>query len=227
MAFYPTFIEKESLMLRKSLISRVFGMAAWIAAGTLAINATSQAASIQAKKQKGHPEQRIHQLPGVVDTVSSYNLGALVGVGILNKDLGNQIVLGVDGAYQLMPWLQVGGYFTYNSIANAPGLSASLFTIAPEITYVLTDVGAFDGLRLGAKAGIGIESFSSGTATVGGVSQPVAGSTTTSFVFGPEVAYDVGLTKLLSLGGEANYLIYTANTGFNAFNLLAALKFHL
>jgi hypothetical protein len=170
----------------------------------------------------------LYSAPSYAQATSSgsslIDVGALVGVGFLNKDLGNQIDLGVDAGYKILPNIQVGGYFTYNALNNIPGSSASLFTVAAEASYILEDVGVLSGLRIGPKLGVGFVNFSSGTsATVPGAT--TTGTSSTSFVYGPHVAYDWPMMSSTTIGGEANYLLYTSNTGFNAFNLLASLKF--
>lgn len=207
--------------------TRLLATLNWVAVltcGTLLYGTPGHAATKEVPKQKQPSAQ---ELPAAVtDTPRSYNFGALLGIALLNEDLGNQLTLGLDGAYQLNANVQVGGYFTYNSISQVAGISSSLFTITPEASYLLTNAGILNGLRVGGKTGLSIASLGSGTTTVAGTTITTQGDTSLGFVIGPHIAYDVGLNKDLSLGAEANYLIYTSNDGFNAFNILAAFKYH-
>jgi hypothetical protein len=217
--------QRQELHMRaKSRLLKTFNWVALFTSSTLICGTLSHAATKEVSKQK---QPSTDELPAaVVDTPKSFNFGALLGIGLMNKDLGNQLTLGVDGAYQVSPNFQVGGYLTYNSISQVAGISSSLFTLAPEASYILTNAGILNGLRVGGKAGLSVTSLGSGTATVANTTITAEGDTSLGFVIGPHLAYDAPINKTMSIGAEANYLIYTSNDGFNAFNVLAAFKFH-
>lgn len=145
--------------------------------------------------------------------------GALLGVGFFNNNGGTQIGFGFDGGYKLTSDWGAGLYLTYQPTQAPTGSSAGVYTAALEGNYFLDKVAP--GLRVGAKAGLGIASFS--TDAIGAI--PSTSTTNTDIVFGPHVAYDYALGQGLSVGGETNFLFFTSSPARNVFNLLGSVKY--
>jgi hypothetical protein len=153
---------------------------------------------------------------------SKFNVGALAGLGFVSGSLGTQLVLGLNGEYKLAPAYGVGMYFTYNSVSQTSPASGNVLTFAPEANYHFD--GLLTGFRVGGKVGLAILNQNTGSAAlIPGTTS--ATQSTTSLVTGPHVGYDYPIMSSVSLGGETNFLFYTASGGFNAFNILGNLKY--
>src|SRR5207245_47279 len=113
--------------------------------------------------------------------------------------------------YFFMPDLAGGLYISYGNI----GTNASLTSVLAEANWFVMHDRA---LYVGAKLGLGFASTSS--ISVAGFN--IAGTSQTALGFGPAVGYLYPITPVISVGGEANYLIYTTSgSSTNVFNILA------
>jgi hypothetical protein len=169
-------------------------------------------------------------------------LGALVGLGFYSG--GTKLGFGVDGGYKLGPTWALGLYVTYTSTgagdtAAAAGVSGSgsSIIIAPEINYWLP--GELRGMHLGGKIGLDLASVSI-TSTSPLI--PSQSQSNTSIVFGVAGGYDYPISKDITIGGEANFLIVsssgntssaggttttTSSGSSSVFNLLVSAKYWL
>jgi hypothetical protein len=74
------------------------------------------------------------------------------------------------------------------------------------------------GLHIGGEVGPAFSTWSGNISTIS------AGSSSTALNYGPEVGYDFPLSRRVSLGAEAHYLLTNADGGVNSFQFLGALK---
>lgn len=151
---------------------------------------------------------------------SGADVGVLAGVAFANQDIGGHFTWGATAHYKIMPNVNIGAFFSYysNSVTLTNGaLSGSSYDqhytqLAAEANYLFD---MLPGAYLGLKMGIGLQSTSLTDST-----------TSTHYLIGPDIGYDVPIGSGLSLGGQINVLYETSSPNVTATNLLAVLKYN-
>ena len=153
----------------------------------------------------------VFSLSAIADTTSNFNVGGLLGLAFINNNNGTQLAVGVEGEYQVVPNLMLGGYFDYSPLNALSPNSASLKIFAAQMNYRFTE--NLSGLYVGGKLGFANTSF--------------LNASTTDLTIGPALGYDYPFNPNLTLGGEGNVLFISSNPNTTVINLLATLKFWL
>jgi hypothetical protein len=133
-------------------------------------------------------------------------LGPLVGMGFYEG--GSKLNFGLTGGMKLGPAWGLGLYFTYASLGgeSVGGVTSGgkLIIVAPELNYFFAEL---PGFHAGAKIGLALASSS----TSGGAALGIPDQSTSSagLAFGAAAAYDAPVSDDWTVGGEANFLVYS------------------
>ena len=128
--------------------------------------------------------------------------------------------IGVKVGAKIIPELGLGFYGSYVSQSN----STSVFVLTAGTktkTYYLTGEVNFFLLifHAGVNLGVAITTWSADFENV------TTSSSNTALVYGPEVGFDIPIIpNLVSLGGEAHYLLTSKSDGVNNLQVLGAVK---
>ncbi len=152
-------------------------------------------------------------------------VGALVGANFPNGDADSSkaAVFGATIGAKVHPSFGVGflgtiyGQDNTGSFLGLPaGTSTRTYNLLGQLNFFAANV-----LRVGADAGMMINTWSGNLGSLSGR------TSNKTFVYGPQVAIDVPILPVLSVGAEAHYLINHDNGNQNSLLLLGAVKFWL
>jgi hypothetical protein len=155
----------------------------------------------------------------------SLSLGGQLGGGVLSDGGGTNLELGVEGLYNLIGPISVGGYVDYLSRGsiidplNGNTISGSYFLYGGQAMYDFG--GLLPGLSLGARVGLARNSRSVQLLSNGAETN----IDDTNFSIGPVAEYDVALNQTWSAGGEVNWQISSGSNVNNVVGILATLKY--
>jgi hypothetical protein len=157
---------------------------------------------------------------------SGITLGGQAGAGILSDGGGTHFEFGVEGLYNLLGPISVGGYIDYLSRGsvvdplNGNTVSASYLLYGGQVMYDTSLIlpGSSLGMRVGlARNARSVQLLSNGSEM---------NQDDTNFSIGPVFSYDVQLNQVWSAGGEANWQISSGDNVNNVVGVLATLKYH-
>lgn len=139
-----------------------------------------------------------------------FYLGALVGANFPTGAYGSDVnpIVGITLGAKLVPMFSIGFYGAYNGQVSRgnflgiyPGSLTGRFTLTGQADI---HISVF---HIGMNFGAQVYYWQASSAPA------VLGTSTTGFVFGPEVGFDIPLGSFLSLGAEVHYLVTSLLNG--------------